>query len=122
MAKILKIVIVLTICLFPATAYAADTEVTSNDLIDKAKEYDGREVVYTGEVIGDILAQGDHTWINVSDGSNAIGIWVEAKDMQGIDTPGRYNMRGDTVRVTGVFHRACAQHGGDFDIHADKIE
>ncbi|MFZ5974744.1 MAG: DNA-binding protein, partial [Bacillota bacterium] len=65
---------------------------------------------------------GDHTWLNVSDGRNAIGVWVEAKDMQGVDTPGRYNMRGDTVRVTGVFHRACADHGGDFDIHANKMD
>ena len=122
MSKIISALLILVICLFPAPALASGTEVTSNDLIDQAREYDSREVIYTGEVIGDIMARGDHAWINVSDGSNAIGIWVKTADMQGIDTAGRYNMHGDTIKVTGVFHRACAEHGGDFDIHADKLE
>ncbi|MHB8896748.1 MAG: hypothetical protein ACYC99_16460 [Candidatus Geothermincolia bacterium] len=34
----------------------------------------------------------------------------------------RYKYKGSTVRVVGVFHRACEQHGGDTDIHADAVE
>lgn len=34
---------------------------------------------------------------------------------------GGYKGRGDTVRVTGVFHRACPEHGGDTDIHATTL-
>ncbi len=122
MSKIITTIVILIMCLNPMTAFAAGTEVTSNDLIDKAAEYDGCEVVYAGEIIGDIMARGDYTWINVSDGSNAIGVWVKSSNLQGIDTAGRYNMRGDTVRITGIFYRACAEHGGDLDIHATKIE
>ncbi|MDI6873215.1 MAG: hypothetical protein QME84_02860 [Actinomycetota bacterium] len=28
---------------------------------------------------------------------------------------------GDTVEVRGVFHADCAEHGGDFDIHASSL-
>lgn len=123
MAKIISVALVLILCLLPASALAAGTEVTSGDLIDHARDYDGREVVFSGEVIGDIMVRGGHTWINVSDGNNsAIGVWAETGDMEGIGLAGRYDTRGDIVRVTGVFHRACAEHGGDLDIHADKVE
>jgi hypothetical protein len=123
MYKVLTIVFSIILCLISmTTAFAAAAEVvTSNDLIDKAKDYDGHEVSYTGEVIGDIMDRGEYSWINVSDGNNAIGIWVKTSDLQDINIAGRYNTHGDTVNITGVFHRACAEHGGDFDIHAGKI-
>ena len=97
-------------------------EVSSDDLIDRAAELDGQTVVYTGEVIGDILPRGDHTWLNISDGSNAIGAWVQTAAIGDVTLAGRYDRHGDEVRVTGVFHRACREHGGDLDIHADTVE
>lgn len=122
MYKILAMFTALVICLNPITALAASNEVSSNDLIDKAKDYDGKEIVYTGEVIGDIMNRGEYTWINVSDGNNAIGVWVKSEDLEGLNIVGRYNSKGDIVKITGIFYRACAEHGGDLDIHADKIE
>lgn len=122
MAKIITAALILIMALASPPALAAGAGVSSSDLIDNAKAYDGREVVYAGEVIGDIMVRDDHTWINVSDGDNAIGVWVKTADMQGITVPGRYDAKGDAVKVTGVFHRACSEHGGDFDIHAAKIE
>lgn len=38
-----------------------------------------------------------------------------------VEYVGRYRVVGDTVFLTGTFHRACAQHGGDMDIHTDTI-
>ncbi len=105
---------------FPAMALA--TAVSSTDLIEGAKDLNGREVVYAGEVIGDIMIRGDHAWVNISDGSNAIGVWLKAANMQGIAIPGRYGVHGDEVRLTGVFYRACPEHGGDMDIHARQAE
>jgi hypothetical protein len=96
--------------------------VTSNDLIDKAKEYDKKEVVYTGEMVGDIMQRGQYAWINVSDGSNAVGIWLPYVETKQIKYKGSYDFIGDTIKITGIFNRACAEHGGDFDIHAKKIE
>ena len=107
------------LCACPALASGGD--IGSNDLIEGAQDYDRREVAYSGEVIGDILDRGDHVWLNVSDGANAVGVWAERNLASEIQVAGRYDRHGDTVRVTGVFHQACPEHGGDFDIHAEAV-
>ena len=93
----------------------------SNDLIDHAKDYDGKTIVYEGEVLGDILYRGDYAWLAVFDGSNTIGCYVTRADAEQISLVGGYGKKGDTVRIEGVFHRACAEHGGDMDIHASSV-
>ncbi|MDD5658970.1 MAG: DNA-binding protein [Actinomycetota bacterium] len=100
----------------------ATQEVTSTQLIEEAKAYDTKEIIYTGEVIGDIMQRGDHSWVNVSDGSNAIGVWILSDLVRDIKFTGRYKVKGDTVKVTGIFYRACKEHGGDMDIHASDIK
>jgi hypothetical protein len=35
---------------------------------------------------------------------------------------GDYKNIGDTVTITGVFYRACKEHGGEADFHARSIE
>ena len=115
-------ILILGLCLiwFCPTLAVAE-KVDSNTLIEQAMAYDGREVVFTGEVIGDVLNAGDHVWLNLSDGSNAIGVWVEKALTGGIQNVGRYAQHGDTVEVRGIFHRACPDHGGDLDIHAQSV-
>lgn len=119
--KTFLLIIALMLLLAPAAALAEESGVSSTDLIDHAKDYDGQTVVYEGEVIGDILYRGDYAWLNVSDGQNAIGCWVAAEQAEQVSVCGGYGKRGDTVRITGEFHRACAEHGGDLDIHADSF-
>jgi len=101
---------------------AAGNSVTSDDLINNAKDFDKKEVVYSGEVIGDRMKRGEYTWINVSDGANSIGVWVRSEEVGKIKFTGKYNFTGDVIKVTGIFNRACAEHGGDLDIHVNKIE
>lgn len=122
MRKKLIILMAIALCFIPGLALADGGEVTSSELLDKAGEYDGQEITYTGEVIGDVFTRGDYAWINVFDGSNAIGVWAASGDIQSIDTIGSYTAHGETVRVKGIFNRACAEHGGDMDIHALSIE
>jgi len=107
------------LCACPVLAFGE--EVGSTDLIERAQSYDGREVIFSGEAIGDILDAGDHVWLNVSDGVNAVGVWVERDLASEIQVAGRYDRRGDAIRVTGAFYRACPDHGGDFDIHAKTV-
>jgi len=107
--------------LLPMGALAEARVVTSTDLIENALVLDGQTVSYTGEVVGDIMKRGDHTWLNLSDGSNAMGVWMETTALGEIAIAGRYGEKGDTVQVTGTFHRACREHGGDLDIHADTL-
>lgn len=112
--------IVITTGLLIASAGSVLT-VKSDDLINNAREYDKKEVVYSGEVIGDIMRRGEYAWINVNDGSNSIGIWIIYDEAKKIKYTGSYRYKGDIVEVTGIFNRACPEHGGDFDIHAKSM-
>ena len=95
---------------------------TSAELISRAAQYDGKVVVYEGEIIGDLMLRQDHAWLNINDGSNAIGIWVGKNKVQDIIYTGSYKSKGDLLEITGIFHRACSEHGGDLDIHAQAIK
>lgn len=106
-------------CSLSAVCFAQP--ITSNELINKAKDYDGKTVAYEGEVIGDIMKRKDFVWINVNDGENAIGIWSNAALVKDIVYTGSYKSAGDRIEVTGVFHQACIEHGGDLDIHASAL-
>jgi len=94
---------------------------SSEELIINAKQHDNQSVNYRGEVIGDIMVRGNYAWINVNDSQNAIGIWTPVQLIKDIQYTGGYSSAGDWVVITGIFHRACRQHGGDMDIHAATI-
>jgi hypothetical protein len=95
--------------------------ISSAELINNAKNYNGNTVVYKGEVIGDIMLRGEYAWINVNDGNNAIGIWIKKELIKDVWYTGGYNAKGDFVEITGNFNRSCVEHGGDLDIHAQSI-
>lgn len=115
------IIIFLLITLIPSKV-KAESVVSINDLIEKAKEYDGQEVTIQGEAIGEGLDRGDYSWVNINDKSNAIGIWLNTDKASKIVCYGNYKHIGDTVRITGVFHRACREHGGEADIHGTSMQ
>jgi hypothetical protein len=94
---------------------------SSTELINNAKNYNGNTVVYKGEVIGDIMLRGEYAWVNVNDGQNAIGIWVKKELIKDILYTGSYTSKGDILEITGKFNRSCPEHGGDLDIHAQSI-
>jgi hypothetical protein len=96
--------------------------VRCNDLIEQAQEYDGQNVIVEGEAVGPILRQGTFAWVNIGGNDTAIGIWVPASLASQVTSTGSYAMRGDDIRCNGVFHRACAEHGGDLDVHATALE
>ena len=96
--------------------------VSSNDLIDHPAQYDGKIIVFTGEVIGDIMIRQDFAWLNVSDKNNALGVWLKKDLLKGIIYTGNYKNTGDQIEISGVFNRVCSQHGGDMDIHAGAIQ
>lgn len=95
--------------------------ISSTELINNAKLYDGKIISYSGETIGDIMARKEYAWVNLNDGKNAVGIWIKRELTHGIQYSGSYNVKGDWVEIKGIFHRSCPEHGGDFDIHAQSI-
>lgn len=117
----MTLILITILFILPTPVKAENHVVTSTDLIENASELDGKTVSYSGEAIGDILYRGDYAWINVSDGANAIGIYIPASEARKIEYVGRYRVIGDTVFITGTFYRACAEDGGDLDIHANAI-
>jgi len=119
----------LAAALAEAVAQTNDAEVrgvekitSSIELVNESVSYDGRNVVYGGEVVGPVMVRGEYGWVNVYDGGYAIGVWCAKEECGKIRSHGDYNHKGDTIKVSGVFHKACPQHGGDLDIHASSLE
>lgn len=106
----------------PAAPGTAIRAVSSIDMIEGAALLDGSKVAFTGEAIGQAMERGTMAWVNVADSGGAIGVWMDAETAAAIRTLGSYRFRGDELRVTGTFSRACGEHGGDMDIHADLVE
>ncbi len=109
----------------------------SAQLVERPKEFDGRSIVFTGEVIGEAMLRGDHAWIHVNDDAyylknveegaplggynSGMAVFVPAALVEDIGHYGDYKHEGDVVTVTGVFNAACPEHGGDMDIHAEEL-
>lgn len=122
MYKLLKALIIILLLTFPLSLNVkAEAVMNINDLIEKAKELDGQEVTVQGEVIGERMDRGDFSWININDDTNAIGIWINKSEAVKISHYGDYKYKGDIVKITGTFHRACAEHGGEADLHNKSI-
>ncbi len=131
----------------PATPGAAPTladidgppEVASStSLIEDSRAWDGHGAAFTGEAIGESMSRGSMSWIHLNDdayveksiregavlgGTNSgMAVWTPSGMARRIRHFGGYGCQGDIVKVTGVFHAACREHGGDMDIHASRLE
>lgn len=118
------------VALAPVNAHAVgvkqapsdDAALTAADLVSMESGMDGQTVRIEGEVISEALAGGNgHVWVNVLSEGVAVGVWMSREDAEAIDDFGTYRHSGDVIEVTGVFHEACDQHGGDLDIHVEKL-
>lgn len=124
MEKIGRVIIVtiLTVLISTISAYASDGGVKISELIDKGKEYDNKVITIEGEAIGELLERGENSFVNINDGTSAMGIYLKTSVGEKIEYYGDYHHIGDTVRVNGIFHRACKEHGGDMDVHSETME
>jgi hypothetical protein len=102
------------------TALLADP-LSATDILDRAAELDGNAVLLRGEAIGECIERGEHCWINVSDGTIAIGVWMRSGLAQRISFWGGPGVRGDIVEVAGVVRRADARQGGELDLEASDL-
>lgn len=102
-------------------AFAFDALTPINDLINKSAEYDGKLVHIKGEALLEALEQRDGSWVNINDGTNAIGVFMTPEMAKRIQYFGDYHTTGDTVELIGEFHRACKTHGGDLEVHLTQL-
>lgn len=91
-------------------------------LVEKGVSYDGKTVVISGEVIGDILYRKNCVWLNVlSPEGTAIGVKATQNQLPAIKMTGNYRQHGDTVSVTGTFSRFNKEELGETMLLADQI-
>lgn len=117
--------------------------ISSIDLVERPFEYDGRELEFIGEAVGERMVRsslsGGGAWIHLNDDpymytnvgsggplsgyNSGSAVWVKDVGLtDAIKNYGGYQVRGDAIKVVGVYNMACAQHGGDTDIHAQSLE
>lgn len=118
----MKLVLTIVILLWASVILSAQS-ITCQQLINEAALWDGKTVTIVGEVVGDILKAGDSEWLNVNDGTNALGVWTSAEEVSGIEiVPGNYSVKGTFLEVDGVFNRTCSLHSGETDIHLVNVQ
>ncbi|MCM8818766.1 MAG: hypothetical protein NC915_04755 [Candidatus Omnitrophica bacterium] len=92
------------------------------DLYEKEDYYDGKIVIIQGEVIGEKIGNKENIWINLKDDAYLIGIFVNKKEVEKIENYGKYKVKGDIVRIKGIYNKFCNQHYGKRDIHVLELE
>lgn len=120
--KFFKIILFSLLAMSAFSLNVLAEEITDiNSLIEDARSYDGQQVTIRGEAIGEVLVRGEFAWINVHDGTNAIGVWMPADEAAGVTTFGNYKNKGDILTIRGTFYRADPEHGGEADFHSSSL-
>jgi len=107
--------------IFGAAVFASQ-EISLKQLFDQSSSYNGQKVTITGEVIGDMMSEGSGFWINMKDGDFLIGVFIRDSEREKIKYLGRYRVKGDIVKVNGIYNEHCVRHSGENDIHAENID
>jgi len=118
----------------------AEGRLTSSIVFACPRLLDGRQVVYIGEVVGDVLRRSGGAWVLVNDDAYALevgplgphrerrgfnsglAVWLPDGQHEQLGAPGRHGHRGDVVRVEGVLHRADPADGGGITVRAVRVE
>ena len=118
MKKFFLLLFILAISLYPAE------KVKIRELYENGEKYNGKAVIVEGEVIGDLMGKGEERWINIKDEFEdfAIGVVISKKEIEKIENFGRYRIKGDVIKVHGIYNINCIKHYGERDIHALNIE
>ncbi|MGI9018186.1 MAG: hypothetical protein ACR2HR_13965 [Euzebya sp.] len=119
---------------------ALPQEVTSNELYDCPQTWDGRRVLYTGEVVGALLERGPLVWAQLNDdvygdqgaplpthrdfrGGNAgIGVLLTADMARQVEWIGGPALHGDVAQITGQFVRVDEPTGEVTIIRAESFQ
>ena len=129
----MRLLLVLSLMLNPSHALVGTAELDA-----EPERFDDREVTIRGEIIGDYGYRADDIWIQINDDTYADTPLLERGEPSGTNTgigvrlptgtvdeawgpPGGYRVRGPIVEVTGVFHHADPERGGDTYMDATAV-
>lgn len=137
-AVLLGIAVLLSGCARQGVPEANPNKASSAALVESPKKYDGTTVTFTGEAIAEAMVRDDKAWIHLNDDAyylknveegahlggynSGMAVWIDASLAKRIQFFGDYKHEGDVVKIRGTFNAACAEHGGDMDIHATSLE
>ncbi|MBP7732313.1 MAG: hypothetical protein KA140_00915 [Caldisericia bacterium] len=120
-----KIWLVFLLLAFPSLVCASTRVFTPTELINETaidRQLDGTRIVLEGEVISEAIERKDGCWVNVTDGSIAIGVFFkDKKNIEKIKYWGMHKVKGDTVRIEGKVHLADKETGGELDVQGEKL-
>jgi len=117
--------VLLLLCLFPVQSVFGlePLHFTVSELINGKQLYNNLVIKFQGEAVGQRLSKTSHVWVNILDKEgNAIGAFMSRELSDQIQHYGTYQTQGDEVLLEGVYHSKCEEHGGDTDIHVQKLE
>jgi len=105
-----------------SAAAPEDEAIPVDTLIAQARNYDGKEVVIVGELVGDIMARKEGCWLNILGKNNvAIGVMADRNIIRDVSIAGDYYHHGDYLRVKGTMRRFAANLGGETCIIAKEV-
>ena len=104
-----------------SSAFAWGATVSIKELLSYPNKFNNKVVRVQGEAIGGVLKAKNAFWINILAGDYNLGVYVDKRLGVGhIKHFGSYKVRGDIVRITGIFHKDCPIHH-ELDIGAIKL-
>jgi hypothetical protein len=102
--------------------------------------FDGFEVTFVGEAVGELIRRRDGVWVQVNDdpyalevgplvghrqrfGSNSgLSVWLPDGLHERITDVGRPSQRGDVIAIRGTLLRTDPDDGGGITVRADALE
>lgn len=117
----------------------AGGRLTSRQVVSCPAAWDGLEITYVGEVVGEVLDRDDGAWAQINDdpyalevgpllaprqreGANTgLAVWLPDELRDQVEVVGRAETRGDVVAVRGMVHRTDPNDGGGLTIRANDL-
>lgn len=114
--------------------------ITSTQVFRCPAAYDGREVSYAGEVVGEVLPRTGGAWAQVNDDAYALrvgplvghreldgfnsglSVWLPDGLHEQIEHAGRPGRRGDVILIRGTLLRTDPDDGAGLTIRAEEVE
>lgn len=97
--------------------------IKGKELFENPEKFNNKSLTVVGECIGDFIEYNDDVWINIKTNDGYfLGVVINKNDVNKIKYLGRYRVKGDIIKVSGIFHANCPVHFGEMDIHSESIE
>jgi len=117
---------ILLILVAPVVTNATDKIYSAGELIKTVVEnpsIDGRPIILEGEIISEPIERNDGCWVNVTDGSIAIGVFFkDCSQTKQVKFWGQHLVRGDIVRIEGKVYKADKETNGELDIQGETLD